>query len=171
VGKASEEGQLMMANPDLSKVTKLSSFPFEEESEVDEIKSMMKEAKDYLSSFKWCGTIVDQFVGIAIPGIVAVFLFQIRPTRECVDEWIWVIVGDVPSAYITTEDAPNPATALDGYIGAMEEWVEAAESGKPVEDLIPVNVPATVENARKLRSRLDFLKDKILVRYKDDLMH
>jgi hypothetical protein len=43
-----------------------------------------------------------------------------------------------------------PYEALDGYIGAMEEWVEAAWLGKSVADLIPVNVPANPANAEML---------------------
>jgi hypothetical protein len=101
--------------------------------------------------------------------VVSVFLFRIRPTKEETDEWIWIVIGDLPSAYITAEDAPNPASALDGYIGAMEEWVEAASTGKPTTDLIPVNVPPTPENAKRLESRLQFLDREILSRYADDL--
>jgi hypothetical protein len=82
---------------------------------------------------------------------------------------VWVIVGDVPPAYITVEDAPNPATALDAYIGAMQEWVDAARAGGSVADLIPVNVPPTVENAERLGRRLQFIDEEILSQYADDL--
>jgi hypothetical protein len=42
---------------------------------------------------------------------VVVFLFEIIPSREDVDDKVWLIVGDLPPAYITAEDAPNPAAA------------------------------------------------------------
>ena len=83
--------------------------------------------------------------------------------------WIWVVVGDLPPIYITSEDSPNAACALDSYIGAMQEWVEAAENGLPVDDLVSVNVPATKENAAALKSRLSMLDERILSEYEEDL--
>jgi len=81
----------------------------------------------------------------------------------------WVIVGDIPPAYLTCDQCPNPATALDGYIGAMLEWVDAAEKGEPVAELIPVNAPATRENAQRLKTRMSFLEENILSEYENDL--
>jgi hypothetical protein len=71
-------------------------------------------------------------------------------------------VGDVPPAYIPGDDLKTPYDALDGYIGAMEEWVEAARQGKSVADLISVNVPANPANAEMLDRRLKFLDEKVL---------
>ena len=51
----------------------------------------------------------------------------------------------------------------------MLDWVDAAQKGKSVANLIPVNVPATKENAEMLRTRLDFLDKNILSEYEDDL--
>jgi hypothetical protein len=51
----------------------------------------------------------------------------------------------------------------------MHEWVEAVRTGRPVENVIPVNVPPTVEWATELKTRLEFLQDKILSRYTRDL--
>uniref|UniRef100_A0A486XR40 Uncharacterized protein n=1 Tax=Rheinheimera sp. BAL341 TaxID=1708203 RepID=A0A486XR40_9GAMM len=51
----------------------------------------------------------------------------------------------------------------------MLEWVEAAQKGYSVAELIPVNVPATKENGDMLKIRLDFLDAKILTEYKEDL--
>ena len=98
------------------------------------------------------------WIGVAY--ILVVFLFEIVHARRESDDKVWVIVGDLPSAYIMPEDSPNPATALDSYIGAMEQWVAAAKIGGNVEELIPVNVPATRKMA-KVESRLRFLDKEI----------
>ncbi|MBZ9854320.1 hypothetical protein LB566_10935 [Mesorhizobium sp. CA13] len=71
-------------------------------------------------------------------------------------------MGDVPPAYMPGDDVETPYEALDGYIGAMDEWVEAARQGKSVAKLIPVNVPANPANAEMLGGRLKFLDEKIL---------
>ena len=47
-----------------------------------------------------------------IGGVVAVFLFRIDGPPE-VDPLLWVVVGDLPTAYLVTDDAPSPAIALD----------------------------------------------------------
>jgi hypothetical protein len=51
----------------------------------------------------------------------------------------------------------------------MQEWVDAARAGGSVADLIPVNVPPTVENAERLGRRLQFIDEEILSQYADDL--
>ncbi|ESY06863.1 hypothetical protein X753_14520 [Mesorhizobium sp. LNJC399B00] len=73
-----------------------------------------------------------------------------------------MIVGDVPTTYNPADDTKTPFETLDGYIGALEDWVEAARQGKSVAKLIPVNVDATPANAEMLASRLEFLDERIL---------
>jgi hypothetical protein len=154
---------------DITKVVRASQITGESSEETVELRQMMDEASKYLRAFSWCADILESYLGIGFPGVVGVFLFKIRPARAGIDEWIWIVVGDLPYAYITSEDAPNPACALDGYIGAMEEWVQAAQAGRPITDIIPVNVPPTPENANRLASSLKFLDREILSRYRDDL--
>jgi hypothetical protein len=159
----------MIVSVDLSKVVPTTQMKGETDEESIELQKMLAEASEYLNAFPWCSEIRQSYLGIGFPGVVSVFLFRILPARDDVDEWIWVVSGDLPFAYITAEDAPNPASALDGYIGAMQEWVEAAQKGKPTDNLIPVNVAPTPENAKRLESRLQFLDREILSRYPDDL--
>ena len=154
---------------DLSKVVPTATMKGEAEDETGLLREMLDEAVRYVTSFGWCRLIVDSYFGLGVGGVVAVFLFRIESAGKNADEWVWVIVGDVPPAYITVEDAPNPATALDAYIGAMQEWVDAARAGGRVAELIPVNVPPTVENAERLGRRLQFIDEEILSRYADDL--
>lgn len=158
---------------EFSKVYEWSRY-FERAGSKDEdvalIDALYVQARTYIGSFQWCHTIIEEYVGFVYLGIVAVFLFKIQPEREGVDDWVWAIVGDLPPAYITCEDSPNPASALDAYIGAMEEWVKAAANGSDVKALIPVNVEPTKENSELLGQRLKFLDNQILSGYKDDLI-
>ena len=161
----SVEASKMDARPDLRKVIPWDIYRSNAGLFNEEIAKMYREALQYLTFYNWFGEISESYVGMIFEGIIGIFLFKFVPTREDVDEWVWVIVGDLPSTYLTIDECPNPGAALDGYIGAMEEWVAAAEEGRSVADLIPVNVPATPENAKKLRSRLEFLDKKILSEY------
>jgi hypothetical protein len=70
---------------------------------------MSREAEAYLRSFSWCGEVRSSFFGGGVGGVFAVFLFNIRPTRPEVGPWIWIVVGDIPSAYLPIEDAKSPA--------------------------------------------------------------
>ena len=137
--------------------------------DVEELESLHKELLDYLSEFDWTAEVKEVYVGLFYEGILGVFLVKILPARKDIDEMIWVIVGDLPPAYITTEDSPNPACALDAYIGAMSEWVAAVRQCKSVVGLIPVNVSPSKENAERLETRLNFIDKNILSEYQEDL--
>ena len=104
-----------------------------------------------------------------VTGVVGVFLFQIDPAQPDVDEWLWGIVGDFPSAYISSENANTPREALEGYVAETEAWVDAARQGQSVEELIPVNLAPTRENADALGQRLRLLRDDVLANRVGDL--
>ncbi|KQU83447.1 hypothetical protein ASD99_28180 [Mesorhizobium sp. Root695] len=147
------------ADPDLSKVKPL---PLENSRASVEFKRDRRRARAYLESHSWISAIKGEYLGYRLDGVIYVFLFEFIPAEPNVPSWTWVIVGDLPSAYISCHYAKTPYVALDGYIGAMEEWVEAAREGKSVEDIIPVNVPATPEYAERLGGRLNFLRKNVL---------
>lgn len=154
---------------DLNKVTEWSKYIESKPEDEIEYAVLKNEAVRFIEYYDWCSRIVSTYIGIVYPGIIGVFLFNIIANRKDVDEWVWVIVGDLPPAYITCEDCPNPATAIDAYIGAMLDWVSAASVGDSVDKLIPVNVLPTKGNASKLKLRLEFLDEKILSMYSSDL--
>lgn len=121
------------------------------------------EAVDFIASQKWCVKINDVYVGSVFPGILAIFLIKIEPINDDVDEQVWVVVGDLPSAYITYEgDTRTPLEALLVYIDVMGDWVDAVRNGDDLNSVIPVDVEPTLENAESLESRLEFLK-KVIV--------
>ena len=152
-----------------SKVKKVDDYRIELAAAASEFDDLFSEAKSEMVFYDWCLEILESYVGLYFAGIVGVFLFKIKPASDEVDEWIWVVVGDLPPIYITAEESPNAACALDFYIGAMEEWVEAAASGESVEGLVPVNMPVTQESAQKLKVRFMMLDEEILVNLKEDL--
>ena len=129
---------------------------------LDEFYEMQSRANSFLLGFRWHRRPLDAWNGLYVPGIVGVFLFRIEPISEDIDEWMWVVVGDLPSAVIMIDDCPHGPAALANYVDAMREWVDAVRKGEPVDDLIPVNTPPTQEYADMLESRLNFLSERIL---------
>jgi hypothetical protein len=134
-----------------------------------ELQALAKEARQYITSFGWCRHVKATYAGIVIPGVVGVFLFHIEPSGEDVDDWIWVIVGDLPPAYIAPQAAKTPAEAVEAYIAEMQAWVETVRQGRSVDGLIPVNVPPEPRFAEALAKRLRLLREEVLDKHVGDL--
>jgi len=148
----------------MSALIPASELSGEDEEETKELQALARCAREFLSSFSWCRAVKRMHAGLAIGGVVGVFLCELEPNGPDVDNLLWVIVGDLPSAYLVTDDAPTSEEALQAYIELMDEWVEAVKQGKSVDDLIPVNAPATAAIATMLESRLRFLQERVLDR-------
>jgi len=147
---------------DTSRMTASGSIKGESTEETNLLKEMAEQTREFVSSQKWCGHVDSLYLAYGIGGVVGIFLVELTPSQRDADPWLWVIVGDLPPAYLVTEGNPTAADALDGYLYEMTRWVKAVEQGQSVEDLIPVNVPPTVDSANQLRGRLEFLRSKVL---------
>jgi hypothetical protein len=146
---------------DLSHVQPLSKFRGQDPDDGKLCRDLFDEATAYITSFHWCASVTERYVADCVGGIFALVLFHIEPAKSDVDEWIWVVVGDLPPAYIAPASA-DPRDALGDYIEQMSKWVQAVSEGSSTDGLIPVNTPPTVEWADLLNRRLDFLKREIL---------
>jgi hypothetical protein len=155
-------GGVCVVNIDFNKVVPAGDLRGEDEKDTSMLRGMLSEARQFLISFHWCRSVKQAYFGFGIGGVVAVFLFGIEPAQAGVDEWLWVIVGDVPPAYLVTDDCPTPKAALDEYVIEMSRWVAAAKKNQSTKDLIPVTAPATPENVKALSGRLEFIRNKIL---------
>jgi|SRR5689334_15055919 len=91
------------------------------------------------------------------------FFFEINPSSKKVDQWLWVIVGDLPPAYLVVDASPTPLAALANYVDLMQEWTDAVKDKRPVNDCIPVNAPTTCEYADLLQQRLDYIRKEFLI--------
>jgi hypothetical protein len=121
------------------------------------LRKMSEEAGRYISSFSWCSSVVDSYFAGGVGGIFAVFFFHIQPSRRRISPWIWIIVGDIPPAYLPLDDCSSPAEAFRTYLRGMSKWVEFARAGKtgtPEQGVPPVDAPATPEWAERLNQRL-----------------
>jgi len=105
------------------------------------------------------------FFAEGISGKIGVFLVRIEPALIGVDEEHWVVVGDLPPAYLVCDNAPDWRGALRCYIYEMRKWVEAVQSGGSLKGVIPVKAEPTREHADMLASRLEFIQNHMI----DDL--
>ena len=155
-----------MSLVDTRKLVAVTRIRGDSEQDTALLKGMHKEAERYLRSFPWVSQITESYFGLGVGAVVAVFLFRIIPTQKGIDELLWVVVGDLPPAHLVTDGNPTPRSALEAYVIEMTAWVEAATSGQSVDELIPVNVAPTKNNAQRLRKRLTFLTEKVLPLYR-----
>jgi hypothetical protein len=128
------------------------------------LQEALSEARAFILNFPWCQGIKSEYVSeVAIGGIVAIFLMEIAPLAHDIDDWLWVVVGDLPPAYLVTDRAQDGEQALRLYVAEMREWVSAVNNGQETEDLIPVGVTADQTNAEALSTRLTYIEENILV--------
>lgn len=122
------------------------------------LRRMLIDAKQYISSFSWCEIVLDSYFGGGVGGIWGAFFFHIRPSRVGVDPWIWVVVGDIPSAYLPLSDCETPRDVFRTYVRGMRRWVEFARKAQPgttsPPDVPPVNLPATPYWAEQINQKL-----------------
>jgi hypothetical protein len=120
----------------------------------------LSKAKNFISQFTWCNEITDIYLGYANQDIIYVFLFNLKIRDKY--ELFWVIVGDLPSAYIVTDCAKKPWEAVDAYFGEIEKWIAAVRSGSSVKELMPINASPNMDSANLLQRRIDFIDRNIM---------
>ena len=148
----------MEAAVDMSRVTPRDEYRGEDVAETEAAHELIARAEAFLSSFQWVAAVRVVYVGLVVPEVVGVFLIQIQPSTDGVDECLWVVVGDLPPAYLVTDDAATPEAALRSYIDEMRRWAAAAAAGDPLDEIIPVNAVPSRSNAADLEKRLRLLQ-------------
>jgi hypothetical protein len=148
-------------NFSLSGVVPLEQMVGEDETESLLLRQSV-EAKEYLGEFDWCSAVGLGYWGGGVGKVFGVFLFEIEPKTTDVDQWLWVIVGDIPSLHLVTDQCRSPKEAAEMYLALMTEWVALARMGRSSPDLPPTGVEPTPERAEELEGRLAFIRAKIL---------
>jgi hypothetical protein len=138
----------------------------DDEEDTSLLRIMASEAQEFLKSFSWCRSIREAYFGNGCGGVVALFFFRIESSKADVDEWLWVVVGDLPPAYLVIDVSETPSQALESYIDEMSKWMKLAKQGRSSRKVIPVNAPATPEYAEALEGRLKFLREVLVPKFK-----
>ena len=126
------------------------------------LKTMAKEARRYLLAHRWCPPVNRLFLAHGIGGVAAVFYVEFARPIDGGDKELWVIVGDLPSAYLVTDEINTPYAALQSYCALMDDWIRAVRDSKPLDEVFPVEVTPTLESAEKLASRIRFLRENVI---------
>ncbi len=132
--------------------------------ELQSILGLYDEAKEYLEAFDWCISTKNCWLDkdLSVYEIIGVFLFEIEPLNDTVDDFIWVIVGDLPTVYLD-KSVTTGQEALEAYCEIMQEWADNVKNGKSLEECYPVPVDPTMENADLLYSRISFIRKELIM--------
>jgi hypothetical protein len=138
----------------------LQKFPFivgDSEQDTNLLISMMEQAKDFICSHPWGKEPDQSYLACGIGGLYSIWLFDYNLPFINEDKSLWVIVGDIPPAYLVTDEILNCKDALMCYISIMRDWIKCVKNNDSLVDCFPVDVEPNIVNANLLSSRLDFL--------------
>ena len=142
--------------PDTSDMTPVSAL-----TDAEQV-GLAKKAADFLTAFRWCASVRESYLAFDIGYPLGVFLSRIEPRLLGVDDTLWVVVGDIPPAFLVCDAASDWMGALRCYVCEMQRWVEAVRGGSSLDGIIPVNVSPTHEHAALLSSRLGYIQEHVL---------
>lgn len=139
----------------------------------EDVRALALEARSYLLAHEWVYQIESGSVAWGFSKM-SIFHFYVRSSMGPMTTW--VIVGEVPPAYIDTAYCANAYEALSGYLAELQMWVRAGRKGASVDRLIPVRNRSTLELLQPTKEivddldlRIKFIADKILNGRKDEL--
>lgn len=127
-----------------------------------EVLEMNKRGETYLESFKWCKEIRDSFLYLNLGSTLCIFLFEIDNSASSEDDFLWVMVGDLPSMYLDVYGSKTTVEVLKRFKALAKDWVSNVKSGLPVNDCYPFNAAPTLEMAEILQKRIDLIRDSII---------
>ncbi len=128
---------------------------------------MEADASAYIAEFRWAPPIADIHLCFGVGKVIELFLVSFTEPVDGSDDRLWVVVGDLPSAYLVVNDNDDPRQAMAQYCDLMADWCSAVEQGSDMSEVFPVSAPAALENAGLLRSRIAFIRHDLLGQISD----
>jgi hypothetical protein len=147
---------------DLNQLTPVADMRGESHSETQLLREMLHRAETYIRSFSWCPPLSEEYFAYGVGEVVALFLFRLTSAINETDEWLWVVEGDLPSTYFVVDEAHDSESALTTYCDLMEKWCEAVDQEHLLDDIFPIDAAPTAENSARLRTRINFIRQRIL---------
>jgi hypothetical protein len=127
-----------------------------------EVIALYLEAEKYLLSFIWCKKIEGCFLYTNIGRVFCIFNFEIENSASSEDNFLWVIVGDIPPMYLDVFGANTTVEVVKLYIELAEDWINQIKKGLSVEECYPFNAQPTVELAELLEKKISFMRKTVV---------
>jgi hypothetical protein len=127
-----------------------------------ELIGMYEEAKNYLKNFRWCKEIKSCNLYTNIGKVFCIFLFEIDNAASKEDDFLWIIVGDIPPMYLDTFGVKSTKGVIETYVDLAEEWINNIKAGEPIDKCYPFNAAPTLEFAELLEKKVSFMKNELM---------
>lgn len=121
-----------------------------------------KRANTYLESFEWCKDTKGRSLYLNLGSTLCIFLFEIENSASDEDNFLWVVVGDLPTMYLDIYGSKTTIEVLERYSGLARDWIFNVESGLSVDDCYPFDTAPTTEMADMLKKRIELIKKSII---------
>ncbi|WP_152620366.1 hypothetical protein [Pedobacter lusitanus] len=127
-----------------------------------EVISMQARADQYIKGFPWCAAVKTSSLYFNLGEKLCVFLYEIDNSASKEDNFLWVIVGDLPSMYLDTYGPKTTMHVLADYADLAKDWITKVESGLSVAGCYPFNAEPTVEIAEMLKKRVVLIENSVI---------
>jgi len=127
-----------------------------------EVVALHNEATEYLTGFKWCKKILNTNLYLNLGAVLCVFVFEIENAASSSDNYLWVIVGDLPAMYLDIHGPKTIKEALKYYISLASGWIYKVKAGKPLDDCYPFKAIQTTEIANIFQNKISFLRNNVM---------
>jgi len=128
----------------------------------NEVIKMNERASVYLSGFDWCKQIRCSSLYMNLGSTLCIFLFEIENSASGEDNFLWLMVGDLPSMYLDVYGSKSTKEVLHRYAALAKDWIANVESGLSVDDCYPFDAAATREMADLLKKRVNLIEKSII---------
>ena len=102
-----------------------------------------------------------------IGAVFCIFLFEIENTQSPEDNFLWVIVGDIPSMYLNADSSDTTKKVIEMYVGLAEDWIKNVMEHKGIDDCYPFIAEPTIEMAELLQKKISFMGGTLLDNIED----
>jgi hypothetical protein len=127
-----------------------------------EVIKMHQKASLYIKGFRWCREVKDSTLYLNLGSTLCVFLVEIDNIASNEDNFLWIMVGDIPSMYLDVYGAKTTIEVLSRYNALAKDWIFNVEHKLSVDDCYPFDTESTIKMAYMLKKRVDFVEKTII---------
>jgi hypothetical protein len=77
------------------------------------------------------------------------------------DNFLWIMVGDIPSMYLDVYGSKTTIEVLRRYNALAKDWIYSVERGLSVDECYPFDAEPTMEMADLLKRRVTIIENSI----------
>jgi len=128
----------------------------------EEVIKMHDQASTYLKKFEWCKAIKNSTLYLNLGVTLCIFLFEIENLASKEDNFLWMMVGDIPPMYLDVYGSKTTVDVLERYTALAKDWISSIELGESIDDCYPFEAMPTIEMANLLKTRVNLIQNSII---------